>query len=51
MRNAGVIEKEQDLLDFAKGFSKHAHFNFVDIGQGKEEADEKLRGKRHPGES
>lgn len=44
MKNAGVIEKESDLRNFSLGFSRNSHFDLVDVGSGKEEADEKVRG-------
>ncbi|KAM0651513.1 hypothetical protein ACHAO3_003695 [Verticillium nonalfalfae] len=44
MRRDGCIEAEFDLKDFALGFTQaKAHFDFIDVGYGKERADSKIK--------
>jgi len=43
----GCLENESDLKDFSLGFTQaKATFDFVDVGYGKERADNKIKGKR-----
>ncbi len=45
----GKMLKDAKLELFAQGFTRrHAHFDFVDVGAGKEEADNKIRGSWSP---
>lgn len=49
MRRDGSIDNENDLRDFALGFTQgKAMFDFVDVGHGKERADNKIKGKSLP---
>jgi len=42
----GCLENESDLKDFSLGFTQaKATFDFVDVGYGKERADNKIKGK------
>lgn len=44
LHNQGSIRATGQMLSFARDFSKtHAEFNFVDVGKGKENADNKMR--------
>ncbi|KAK0652071.1 hypothetical protein B0T16DRAFT_94073 [Cercophora newfieldiana] len=44
MRRDGSLENESDLKDFSLGFSQgKATFDFVDVGHGKERADNKIK--------
>ncbi|KAF3343546.1 Cytochrome c oxidase subunit 7A [Verticillium dahliae VDG2] len=44
MRRDGCIEAEFDLKEFALGFTQaKAHFDFIDVGYGKERADSKIK--------
>jgi len=44
MRRDGSIESESDLKDFTLGFTQgKATFDFIDVGHGKERADNKLK--------
>ena len=46
MRRDGTLENESDLRDFTLGFTQgKATFDFVDVGYGKERADNKIKGK------
>lgn len=45
MRRDGSLENEMDFKDFSLGFSQgKATFDFVDVGHGKERADNKIKG-------
>lgn len=45
MRRDGSIDNESDLRDFSLGFTQgKATFDFVDVGHGKERADNKIKG-------
>jgi len=45
MRRDGSIESESDLKEFSLGFTQcKATFDFVDVGHGKERADNKIKG-------
>ncbi|ROT42488.1 hypothetical protein SODALDRAFT_374815 [Sodiomyces alkalinus F11] len=44
MQRHGVVEKDSDFKDFTLGFTQaKASFDFVDVGQGKERADSKIK--------
>ncbi|RKU43369.1 hypothetical protein DL546_006371 [Coniochaeta pulveracea] len=43
MKSDGSIDNEADLGNFFLGFSRNTHCTFVDVGSGKEEADERVR--------
>ncbi|KAK4188807.1 hypothetical protein QBC35DRAFT_182171 [Podospora australis] len=44
MRRDGAIENESDLKDFSLGFTQaKASFDFIDVGHGKERADNKIK--------
>lgn len=46
LRRSGKMRENADLASFARGFTqRQGLFDFVDVGSGKEEADEKIRGK------
>lgn len=45
MKSDGSIDNEADLGNFFLGFSRNTHCTFVDVGSGKEEADERVRGR------
>ena len=46
MRRDGSLDNEGDLKDFSLGFTQgKATFDFVDVGHGKERADNKIKGK------
>lgn len=48
-RRAGIIDRPSLMDDFARGFTQSkALFDFVDVGSGKERADNKLSGKLQP---
>lgn len=48
-RRNGKMKKNASLNHFVRGFNRRqAFFNFVDVGDWKEGADHKIRGKRHP---
>ena len=45
-RRAGIIEDASQLEDFARGFTGNKQlFDFIDVGSGKDRADEKITGK------
>jgi hypothetical protein len=45
MRRDGSLSNECNLKDFSLGFTQaKASFDFVDVGHGKERADNKIRG-------
>jgi hypothetical protein len=45
LKEAGVINRPNDLHDFVRGFNTSQDlFNIIDVGAGKEKADHKLRG-------
>ncbi len=45
MRRDGSVDNEGDVRDFAMGFTQgKASFDFIDVGHGKERADNKLKG-------
>ena len=45
----GKMRDNADLASFARGFTqRQGLFDFVDVGSGKEEADEKIRGTSRP---
>lgn len=45
MRRDGSLSSESDLKDFSLGFTQaKASFDFVDVGHGKERADNKIKG-------
>jgi hypothetical protein len=45
MRRDGSLDNEMDFKDFSLGFSQgKATFDFVDVGHGKERADNKIKG-------
>lgn len=49
MRRDGCLTNESDLKDFTLGFTQaKASFDFVDVGHGKERADNKIRGMPAP---
>lgn len=42
---AGIISKASTVEDFTRGFTRSKHlFDFVDVGHGKDRADDKLSG-------
>lgn len=44
--NNGILDSKQDFELFVQGFNKaHPFCDFVDVGEGKERADNKIRGK------
>lgn len=46
LRRDSKMRGNSDLASFARGFTqRQGLFDFVDVGSGKEEADEKIRGK------
>lgn len=46
LRRDSKMRERSDLASFARGFTqRQGLFDFVDVGSGKEEADEKIRGK------
>jgi hypothetical protein len=48
MRRDGSLAHESDLKDFSLGFTQaKASFDFVDVGHGKERADNKIKGTWH----
>lgn len=47
--NEGCIEQLNQFRDFTLGFTQaKASFDFIDVGFGKERADAKIRGTKHP---
>ena len=43
---AGILPKSSTIEEFARGFTGSKHlFDFVDVGMGKDRADEKISGK------
>lgn len=45
IRKDGSLAKESDVKEFSLGFTQaKASFDFVDVGYGKERADEKIKG-------
>lgn len=46
MRRDGSLDNETDLKDFSLGFTQgKATFDFIDVGHGKERADNKVKGE------
>ncbi|KAK3387700.1 hypothetical protein B0H63DRAFT_521729 [Podospora didyma] len=46
MRRDGTLDSESDLRDFTLGFTQgKATFDFIDVGYGKERADNKIKGE------
>lgn len=46
-RRAGIVSSPEIVEDFLRGFTtSHDHFNFVDVGPGKDRADVKMNGKQ-----
>lgn len=46
MRRNGCLEAEETLKEFTIGFTQgKATFDFVDVGHGKERADNKIKGR------
>jgi hypothetical protein len=45
LRRKGIIEDVSLFEDFTRGFTRgKAHFDFIDVGAGKDRADEKIIG-------
>ncbi len=45
-QKSGLIEKSEAIEDFARGFTGSKQlFDFVDVGMGKDRADDKISGK------
>ena len=43
---AGILQQSSTIEEFARGFTGNKHlFDFVDVGVGKDRADEKITGK------
>lgn len=48
MMRDGTLENLEKFKDFTLGFTQgKAHFDFIDVGHGKERADSKLKGAYH----
>jgi hypothetical protein len=46
MRNDGSLGTENDLKNFSLGFTQaRASFDFIDVGHGKDRADDKIKGR------
>lgn len=43
---AGIVDRPLKVEEFARGFTRSKHlFDFIDVGSGKDRADEKLTGQ------